>query len=436
MSGMLLLKNWFKAQSWSDILTNKCMNKKAELLLSSVLEALNKCLPEKVLKVSSDDEPWYTPALKKLDRKRRREYSKNRKSPKYLRLSRLYQEKLFKEKKKYKKDMLDDIKSSQPGEWYSKLKRITKLDQGKLEVYNVEEISNLNDQKQAELISDHHAKISNCYEGVKLEDIDIPPFSAKDIPQFTPIQIESYIQRLKTKKSTPPGDIPSKIIKEFSKYLSIPLSNIINSSLSQGTWPDCYKKEVITPIPKERPVLLMSMLRPISSLLSFNKVQEMVIVDMVVSDMTKNLDPTQYGNRKATSIQHYLVRKLRRILSQTDGITKGETRAVLCTLIDWQKAYSRQSHIPGVRSFSANGVCPSLLSLLTSYFMSREMRIKWHGKLSKPQPMPGSGAMGSSLGNWEFDSQTNNNADCVPEQDRYKFIDDLTVLEIVSLIKI
>ena len=50
--------------------------------------------------------------------------------------------------------------------------------------------------------------------------------------------------------------------------------------------------------------------------------------------------------------------------------------------------------------------------------------------------MPGSGAMGSSLGNWEFDSQTNYNADCVPEQDRYKFVDDLTVLEIVNLINI
>ena len=96
---MLLLRTWFEAQNWSDILTTKCVNKKAELLLSSVLEALNKCLPEKVIKVASDDEPWYTPALKKLDRKRRREYTKNRKSQKYLRLSRLYQERLSKEKK-------------------------------------------------------------------------------------------------------------------------------------------------------------------------------------------------------------------------------------------------------------------------------------------------------------------------------------------------
>ena len=44
--------------------------------------------------------------------------------------------------------------------------------------------------------------------------------------------------------------------------------------------------------------------------------------------------------------------------------------------------------------------------------------------------------MGSSLGNWEFDSQTNHNADCIPEDDRWKFVDDLTFIEILNLINI
>ena len=62
------------------------------------------------------------------------------------------------------------------------------------------------------------------------------------------------------------------------------------------------------------------------------------------------------------------------------------------------------------------------------------MRIKWHGHLSKPRLMPGSGAMGSHIGNLEFDSQTNHNADSVPEEDRFKFVDDLSCLEIINLI--
>ena len=64
------------------------------------------------------------------------------------------------------------------------------------------------------------------------------------------------------------------------------------------------------------------------------------------------------------------------------------------------------------------------------------MRVKWHGKMSQPRKLPGSGAMGANLGNWEFLSQTNNNADCVPEEDRFKFVDDLSTIEVINLLTI
>ena len=227
-----------------------------------------------------------------------------------------------------------------------------------------------------------------------------------------------------------------KLVREFAGSICVPLCDIINSSLKKGHWALCYKKEVITPIPKQYPVLKVGMLRPISALLCFNKVQEMAICQMIASDMAEHLDPTQYGNRKRTGIQHYLIRMLHRILSETDDNSRADAKAVLATFIDWQEAYSRQSHILGVKSFIANGVRPSLIPLITSYFQSREMRIKWHNKFSKSRQMPGSGAMGSNLGNWEFDSQTNHNADCIPEEDRFKFVDDLSFLEIVNLINI
>ena len=149
-----------------------------------------------------------------------------------------------------------------------------------------------------------------------------------------------------------------------------------------------------------------------------------------------NLDPSQYGNQKNISIQHYLVRLLNRIVSNVDKNSKGEVNAVLCMFVDWKQAYSRQCHTLGVQSFLKNGVRPSLIPVLISYFEDREMRVKWHGKMSKPRKLPGGGAMGASLGNWEFLSQTNDNADCVPEDDRFKFVDDLTTLEVINLLTI
>ena len=34
---------------------------------------------------------------------------------------------------------------------------------------------------------------------------------------------------------------------------------------------------------------------------------------------------------------------------------------------------------------------------------------------------------------WEYLSQTNDNAECVPVEDRYKFVDDLSTVEIINL---
>ena len=120
---------------------------------------------------------------------------------------------------------------------------------------------------------------------------------------------------------------------------------------------------------------------------------EKIISEMVITDMQDNLDPSQFGNQKDLSIQHYLVRLLHRIISQVDRNSRGEVNAVICMFIDWKQAYSRQCHTLGVKSFLNNGVRPSLIPILISYFEDREMRVKWHGKMSEPRKLPGGGAM-------------------------------------------
>ena len=200
-------------------------------------------------------------------------------------------------------------------------------------------------------------------------------------------------------------------MKRFYKYFSVPLTHILNSCLKLGEWPDIWKVEAITPVPKVYPPKKLDKLRPISGLMVFNKIAEKIFSLTIIKDMKKKLDPSQFGNQKYTSIQHYLVRMLHRVLTSLDKNAKGEVNAVLCLFIDWKQAYSRQCHTLGVQSFINNGVRPSLIPLLISYFEDRQMRVKWHGHLSQPRKLPGGGAMGASLGNWEFLSQTNDNAD-------------------------
>ena len=153
-------------------------------------------------------------------------------------------------------------------------------------------------------------------------------------------------------------------------------------------------------------------------------------------DMHANLDPAQFGNQKGLSIQHYLIQMIHRILSALDNNSKGDIFAVVANMIDWNNSFPRQCPKLGVESFLRNGVRPSLIPILTNYFQNRKMSVKWHGRRSVPRDLKGGGPKGATLGLIEYLSQSNNSADVVDVKDRFKFVDDLSILEIVNLLTV
>ena len=179
----------------------------------------------------------------------------------------------------------------------------------------------------------------------------------------------------------------------------------------------------------------MSEFRNISDLLNLDKVAEKFFGEMIADDMKLKMDPSQYGNQHHTSIQHYLVKMLHKILTELDG-TKGGNFAVVASLIDWKEAFPRQCPRLGVEAFLKMGVRPSLIPMLINFFQGRKMQVKWHGKFSEVKHLNGSGPQGSTIGLLEYLAQSNNNADTVGEEERFKFLDDLSILEVVNLLTI
>ena len=64
------------------------------------------------------------------------------------------------------------------------------------------------------------------------------------------------------------------------------------------------------------------------------------------------------------------------------------------------------------------------------------MRVKWHGQLSEIRNLKGGGPQGSTFGIWEYLSQSNDNSNCVDLQDRFKFVDDLSFIEVIKLLEV
>ena len=144
--------------------------------------------------------------------------------------------------------------------------------------------------------------------------------------------------------------------------------------------------------------------------------------------------PSLYGNQKENPTQHYLIKLVNRILTSLDTNRSNEAYAAIVHFIDWQQAFDRQCPKLAVSSFIKNGVRNSLIPVLINYFQDRKMQVKWHGELSSLRDMPGGGPQGCILGQISFSSQSNDSGNFVPDEDRYKFVDDLSLLEIINLI--
>ena len=109
----------------------KSAHDKAELLQNILLKQLNNFFPEKTSTFSSDDQPWIDTEFKNLDRKKEREYCKNRKSQKWKNLNKTFKQKCLKAKSNYYSTMVADLKNSHPRQWYSKLKRMSSYETNK-----------------------------------------------------------------------------------------------------------------------------------------------------------------------------------------------------------------------------------------------------------------------------------------------------------------
>ena len=260
-SGMNLLKVWLDNKHWDEIEETSSPHHKAKLLHSTLMSKINEVIPVKTIKVSNDDQPWCNDQVKNIKRLKQREYRKHRRSDIYLSLCIKYKALINKAKSKYYKHMIRDLKKSNPRQWYSKLKRMSSPNPHLDNKIVVEEIMHLTDQEQADAIAKRMAKISQEYNALNACDLQVPPFDSSTIPQFSQVEVKNKLLGTKTNKAAPPGDVPPKIIKMFAEQISFPLPSIINSSISSGIWPNLWKIESVTPVPKVHPHKLLKHLK-------------------------------------------------------------------------------------------------------------------------------------------------------------------------------
>ena len=363
---------WIVGETFGSISDNVSPTEQALMLENLLMSKLDEYCPIKSFKLSSQDRPFINFELKKLHRRKQREYVKNGKSKKYDELATKFEAKFCSAAEKFMKNKIEDLKQTKPGQAYKVLKDLGAQpgDCTDNQIFSLpnHQAENLTDQQSAERIADYFARISSEYKPL---DLDLVPDRVKLnlATKSTPTIIsehECYEKIVKANKprSGVPGDLPADLIKEFSVELAAPLNKLLNNVVQSASWPQQWKTEYVTPIGKVPQPEDEDDLRPISLTAFFSKVLENFVVMWLLQIIGDKLDFRQYGGMKGNSVSHYLIELVNFILHSQD---RTEPTAVLLCLVDFSKAFNRQDHGILITKLSDLGVSSWLLKLVASF---------------------------------------------------------------------
>ena len=195
-----------------------------------------------------------------------------------------------------------------------------------------------------------------------------------------------------------PGDLPKKIIQEFSCELAYPMTIIYNSILQTLEYPRQWVVEYQIPLPKSKNPSSEDELRNIAKTSFFSKQFESFLSGWLLPIVEPFLDPCHYG-LKGASINHYLFKLLKFIHEYLD---LKNPYAVMLAMIDTVKAFNRVSHQMVIEDLHDMHVPVWLLLILTSYLTGRSMILTYKGSSSSPRSLPGSSPQGAFLGIFFF----------------------------------
>ena len=213
-------------------------------------------------------------------------------------------------------------------------------------------------------------KIKEAYSEILRED----NFSFKMVSMD---EVKKEVLKLNSKKSSTYGAIPASILKQTIEVHLKYLTNTINNSLKESTFPDELKQSEVIPVYKKLDPLQKENYRPVSLLPHISKVFERVIYNQINSFMENKISKCVTGFRKSHGTQHSLIVMLEKWKKALD---KEENMSAI--FMDLSKAFDTINHDLLLAKLKAYGFSKQALSFMCSYLKNRRQRIQINNKFT------------------------------------------------------
>jgi len=198
---------------------------------------------------------------------------------------------------------------------------------------------------------------------------------------------------LNTSKSTGLDDIPARFLKDAAPVVKLPITFLINMSISEGKVPDDLKFAKVKPIFKKKDRLMPENYRPISILSIVSKILEKAVFIQLEQHLKRNnlMYEFQSGFRNSFSTDSCLIHLVDHVRTQTaNGLYTG------MVLLDLQKAFDTVDHSILCDKLSAIGV--DSVPWFESYLTNRKQLVNVNGVCSDVQNVTCGVPQGSVLG--------------------------------------
>ena len=202
---------------------------------------------------------------------------------------------------------------------------------------------------------------------------------------FSPVSCEHVrrtITSMASNKSPGIDKVSMRVIKDCLPVILGPLTDVINQSLANSTFPEAWKIAEVIPLPKEDDHEIPSNNRPISLLPVASKICEKIALDQFSTYLTLNnrLTPHQSGSRK-----HHSTETLNILVG--DAVLKAMEQKSITALIllDLSKAFDSLSHPILLEKIRHIGASISAVKWFQSYLSGRSQCVRIGRAVSSPR---------------------------------------------------
>jgi len=335
--------------------SSNCINKDWSNFVTNLHHIFNFCFPCRSIRVYNNPRcPWITNNIRMLIRKRDIAYRHNLK-PAY---------KHWKFKVKHAISVAKE----------NYFKHITEI-QSRTQWKKVKHYINFNKPKQLISISDE--EINKYFASVYISDNNIPSLPINVNPDKKIHVDESEILKLLKgiKKSGGYPAIHSSCLTLFPNYISKPLTDLINRSISLSIFPDIFKNNTIIPVPKVSNPSSSTDYRPITATSPLSKILEKVVQTHWLEPLileNEHLFNDQYAfiplrGRGCQSALTFMYTKLVQLI---------DNKFFVCSIfIDLSKAFDRATVSKIVSSLTSLNAPSNVIRWVSSFLSGRKHKV-------------------------------------------------------------